>query len=191
MGKSKPETPDPGQLPEAEGEGQPSVEPAPRQKRKRSGAPASAKWDPVQQAHVVPPADAPHVATDETRARVERYVACGLDVSQIAFCLGTDPATVSATYKQEIEHGAFKVNAQVGDALIAAALKGDVNAARFFLGARARWAVATKIEHTGKDGGPIEVEEKRKLVERIVGRMAEMAKPPAPEQGKGRGPRVH
>lgn len=111
---------------------------------------------------------APHVPLKEKREQVERLAACGLDVAQIAYVLETDPLTVKEVYAAEIEHGAARVAASVGAALVDRALAGDTNAARFFLQARAGWVPATKVQHTGKGDGPIEVEEKRGLVEAIL-----------------------
>lgn len=99
--------------------------------------------------------------------------ACGLSAQQIAHVLSTTAGEVKRHYEQELEHGTASVTARVGAALVRQALRGDVTAARFFLQSRARWSVPTAVELTGKDGGPVEVAETRKLVDGIVAMVEE------------------
>jgi hypothetical protein len=111
--------------------------------------------------------------------------ACGLSAVQIGHVLGTSLAEVKRHYERELEHGTASVTARVGAALVRQALRGDVTAARFFLQSRARWSVPTAVEVTGKDGGPVEVAETRRLVDSIVGmvnaqRAADEAQPQPP-----------
>lgn len=109
-----------------------------------------------------------HVPTKRAREQVSGMVACGLNAAEIAHVLGTDEATVRLHYEQEVRHGVAATTAKVGGALLKAAMRGDSNAARFWLQARARWSVPTKVELTGKDGEPIKIEERRKLMDSIV-----------------------
>lgn len=114
-----------------------------------------------------------HAPTDRSRKQVERMAACGLSAQQIAHVLSTTAGEVKRHYEQELEHGTASVTARVGAALVRQALRGDVTAARFFLQSRARWSVPTAVELTGKDGGPVEVAETRKLVDGIVAMVEE------------------
>lgn len=127
---------------------------------------------------VVDAAHAPHVATSRTRGMVERLASYGLSPAQIAFALDTDPATVLSVYQQELEHGESRVTAQVADALVKQAKRGDVNAARFYLQARAGWVPATKVQHTGKV--EVDAKERQELVNAIVALATGSARPPAP-----------
>jgi hypothetical protein len=109
-------------------------------------------------------AQKPHVKTSKTIAQVERMVACGLDYSQIAYVLECSPVQVKADYAQELEHGTSAVVAKVGAALLRQALRGDTNAAQFFLRSRAKWVTPTKIEQDVS----VTVDDKRKLMDDIV-----------------------
>lgn len=123
---------------------------------------------------VVEAQDAPHVPTSETRLLVEGMVACGLDAREIAYVFGTSVGQINMHYSQQIEHGLHITNAKVGAALLKSALKGDSNAQQFWLRSRAKWVTPTRVENTGADGGPIELEigEKKKLMDDIVSLVA-------------------
>jgi hypothetical protein len=126
---------------------------------------------------------APHVPTSKTRHMVEGMAACGLDEVEIAYVLKTDPGTVKMTYVNELKHGLALTNAKVGGSLLKQALKGDVNAAKFWLQARAKWVPAQNIEVTGKNGGPIEMAEKQKVINEILEMVATGEKPPMQAPG--------
>lgn len=97
-----------------------------------------------------------------------KLVACGLSQEEISYVMGCTPLEVSQHYAQEIEHGTAATNALVGAALLKNALKGDTNAQRAWLQFRARWTIPQHVELTGKDGGPIEIAARKKLVSRIL-----------------------
>jgi hypothetical protein len=111
---------------------------------------------------------APHVPTAKTRSQVERLAACGLTPEEIAFGLELPVTVVKSVYAGELAHGLATVTGKVASALVKQALRGDVAAQTFWLRARARWTPAQHVEVTGKGGGPVQVEEKRKLVSAIV-----------------------
>lgn len=108
-----------------------------------------------------------HVKTNGKAVQVERMAACGLDVAEIAYCMGVDAVTLEMHYKDEMTFGTARVTAQVGGAMIKQALKGDTNAGQFILRARRKWVTPTKIEadvtHT--------IEDKRTLMNDIVSMM--------------------
>lgn len=106
----------------------------------------------------------PHLKTSKTILQVERMVACGLDYSQIAYVLECSPVQVQADYKDQIDNGTAATIAKVGAALLRQALRGDTNAAQFFLRSRAKWVTPTKIEQDVS----VTVEDKRKLMDDIV-----------------------
>lgn len=109
-----------------------------------------------------------HVPTKRTREQVCKMIACGLSVVEISFVLGCQEHEVKAHYEQEVLHGLAFVKALVGGSLLKQALRGDVNAARFWLQSQAKWTIPQHVELTGKDGGPIEIENRRKLVARVL-----------------------
>lgn len=106
----------------------------------------------------------PHVKTSKTITQVERMVACGLDVSQIAYVMQISAVELKANYAEQLEYGQAAVIAKVGASLLRSALRGDTNAAQFFLRARAKWVTPTKIEQDVN----MTVEDKRKLMDDIV-----------------------
>ena len=125
-----------------------------------------------------------HVKTNGKAVQVERMAACGLDVSEIAYCMGIDPHTLETFYKDEMTFGTARVTAQVGGAMIKSALKGDTNAGQFILRARRKWVTPTKIEadvtHT--------IEDKRGLMNDIVALMQSNRQPVTIEQGSATTP---
>lgn len=114
-----------------------------------------------------------HVPTDHQRQKVAKAVACGVDDISIAFLVGIDLATLKKHYYQELTHGLAYYVAEVGAANIDAALRGDVRAQQFFLGARARWAPPSKAEIGMRDSDPLELEARAALMNRIL----QMVKP--------------
>lgn len=112
--------------------------------------------------------DAVHVPTKAKREQVCKLVACGLGTEEIGFVLGCMDHEVKANYQQEIEHGMALVTGLVGGAILKQALRGDVQAARFWLQSRAKWTIPQHVELTGKDGGPVQVEARRALIDRVL-----------------------
>lgn len=128
-----------------------------------------------------------HVVTKKTREQVCKLVACGLSVEEISFVLGCTEFDVRSNYEQELLHGTAMVTGLVGASMLKQALRGDVNAARFWLQSRSRWTIPQHVELTGKDGGPIEIENRRKLVARVLelakGVKAQASDEPVPATG--------
>jgi len=121
-----------------------------------------------------------HAPTKKTREQVCKLVACGLSVEEISFVLGCTEHDIRSFYEQELLHGTALVTGLVGAAMLKTALRGDVNAARFWLQSRSRWTIPQHVELTGKDGGPIEIENRRKLVARVL-ELAKGARAHAPD----------
>lgn len=112
--------------------------------------------------------DAIHAPTRATRQQVVKMVGCGLSAQQIAFVLGCMEHEIKDHYQQEMEHGVAAVTALVGGALLKQALRGDVNASRFWLQSRAKWTIPQHVELTGRDGGPVLVEARRATIARVL-----------------------
>jgi hypothetical protein len=102
-----------------------------------------------------------------------KLVALGLSPREIAFVFVCTEHEIRNHYEQELEHGLAEVTGMVGGALVKQAIRGDVNAARFFLQARSRWSTPTKVELTGKDGAAIAVEHRRAIMDRVLGLVKE------------------
>jgi hypothetical protein len=112
--------------------------------------------------------DGVHVPTMATRELVCKLTACGLNPAEIAFSLGCQEHEIKDNYEQELLHGVALVTGRVGGALLKQAERGDVNAARFWLQSRAKWTIPQHVELTGKDGGPVQVEARRQLLQRVL-----------------------
>lgn len=113
---------------------------------------------------------------------VARMVSFGLDEPQIAYCMGIPEGDVRLHYKNELEHGLALVVAKVGNSLIRQARKGNVNAMSLFLKARGRWVEPTKVEVTGKDGGPVEIAVRQQRMATIRQLLQAATERPKPEQ---------
>lgn len=137
---------------------------------------------------VIAPPPGPHVPTRRTRILVAKLVSFGLTEPQIAVAAGIQPLHLRKHYRDELEHGTAIVTAKMGSALVRQGLKGDTNAIALYLKARAHWVVPTKMEVTGKDGGPVEIERRSKLIGSILERMrrleAAKQEPPLTQQQK-------
>lgn len=109
-----------------------------------------------------------HVPTQETRDMVCRMAACGLNDVEVSFALAIPLNEVRRWYTGELSQGLAVITAKVGGALIDAALRGDTNAAAFFLRSRARWTTPTKASADDTANGPSEVAAREKLMQSIL-----------------------
>ena len=105
--------------------------------------------------------------TDEVCQQAEKLAAQGLTIDQIANVLGMGKRTLyekKAEYPQfshAIEAGRSKGIATITNALFKKANEGDVAAQKYYLNNRdnRNWKDKVTTEHTGSDGGPIQVQE--------------------------------
>lgn len=110
-----------------------------------------------------------HVPNDELRLKVLEMVACGMEPEDIAYVFHCTPYEVTLHYKEEIERGPRITTGQVAHGLLENAIKnGDVAAQQFWLKNRAGWMPPQKVELTGKDGGPVAIEERKKTVDSVI-----------------------
>src|SRR4029453_19519916 len=73
------------------------------------------------------------------RRQVEAMAAYGIPEINIAAVLGVDPKTLRKHYRDELDLGETKANAQIAGFLFNAARNGNVTAQIFWLKTRARW----------------------------------------------------
>lgn len=111
----------------------------------------------------------PFVPTDEQRSRVRTLAQTHPEHSnhRIAIQLGISRATLERHFRDDIDLGRAQMISAIGAQMIQRALRGndalgadgnplcpgDLDAQKFILARLGGWS--TKIEHTGKDGGPI------------------------------------
>jgi hypothetical protein len=73
------------------------------------------------------------------RRQVEAMAAYGIPEVEISRVVGIDPKTLRKHYREELDLGETKANAQVAGFLFNAAKNGNVTAQIFWLKTRARW----------------------------------------------------
>lgn len=96
--------------------------------------------------------------TRTQREQVEQLAGYGLPLEQIAGLVGQDgisAETLNKHFAKEILQGRAKANAGVASTLYQKAMSGDTGAMIWWSKTQMRWAETAKIEHTGKNGGPI------------------------------------
>ena len=91
-----------------------------------------------------------HQPDPAQRKQVEAMAAYGIPEVDIARVIGIDPKTLRKCYREELDLGETKANAQVAGFLFGAARNGNVTAQIFWLKTRARWReVPTELKHSG------------------------------------------
>jgi hypothetical protein len=100
-----------------------------------------------------------HNPTEENRKICKTLAAVGIPYEDIATKLEISSDTLVKYYKADLEAGRIDANASIGQTLFQQAKKGNTAAAIFWLKTRARWRETNTVEHTGLNGGPIEVSE--------------------------------
>ena len=86
---------------------------------------------------------------------VEVMAACGINHDAIADAIGVSDETLRKYYPNELRFGADRVTARISNALVDKALSDrpdSVNAAKFYLQARAGWAEKQEQKHSGSIG---------------------------------------
>jgi hypothetical protein len=94
-----------------------------------------------------------HQPDPSQRRQVEAMAAYGIPETDIARTVGIDPKTLRKCYREELDLGTTKANAQVAGFLFTAAKNGNVTAQIFWLKTRARWKEApAEFKHSGAVG---------------------------------------
>ena len=84
------------------------------------------------------------------RRQVEALAAYGLPETDIGRVVGIDPKTLRKHYREELDLGEAKANAQVAGYLFNAAKNGNVTAQIFWLKTRAKWReTPVELKHSG------------------------------------------
>jgi len=91
-----------------------------------------------------------HKPDTAQRRQVEAMAAYGIPEADIARVLPVDPKTLRKHYREELDLGETKANAQVAGYLFNAAKNGNVTAQIFWLKTRARWReTPMELKHSG------------------------------------------
>ena len=125
----------------------------------------------------------PFVPTDADRNMVRTMAAGGMPQELIARCIGKkgiNPETLRAHFREELDTSMALANAEAVGQLQAAIKRGEAWAICFRLKCRAGWKETSKIEHSGAEGGPIELSDvtpRERLARRISSLAARVEAP--------------
>jgi hypothetical protein len=87
------------------------------------------------------------------RRQVEALAAYGIPEADISGVVGIDPKTLRKYYREELDLGEAKANAQVAGFLFNSAKSGNVTAQIFWLKTRAKWReTPLELKHSGSIG---------------------------------------
>jgi hypothetical protein len=91
-----------------------------------------------------------HQPDPALRRQVEAMAAYGIPEADISRVVAIDPKTLRKHYRDELDLGSTKANAQVAGFLFNSARNGNVTAQIFWLKTRARWKEApAELRHSG------------------------------------------
>ena len=91
-----------------------------------------------------------HRPDPSQRRQVEALAAYGIPEADISGVVGIDPKTLRKYYREELDLGEAKANAQVAGFLFNAARNGNVTAQIFWLKTRAKWReTPLELKHSG------------------------------------------
>jgi len=91
-----------------------------------------------------------HRPDPSQRRQVEAMAAYGIPEDNISRVIGVDPKTLRKHYRDELDLGETKANAQVAGFLFNAAKNGNVTAQIFWLKTRAKWRESpVELKHSG------------------------------------------
>src|SRR5882757_3849214 len=94
-----------------------------------------------------------HQPDPSARRQVEALAAYGVPEADISRVVGIDAKTLRKYYRDELDLGVTKANAQVAGFLFNAAKSGNVTAQIFWLKTRARWReTPVELRHSGSVG---------------------------------------
>jgi len=120
-----------------------------------------------------------HRPDPSQRRQVEALAAYGIPEADISGVVGIDPKTLRKHYREELDLGETKANAQVAGFLFNAAKTGNVTAQIFWLKTRAKWReTPVELKHSGsiarKDLSEISDEELMSMIDTLGAGLAPM-----------------
>ncbi len=94
--------------------------------------------------------------TDEQREEIRKLAGLGFNQEQIAIVIGRSVDWMAKYCREDLDVGLNETRAKVGNAIVHAAIEGNMTAAIFYAKTQMGWKETSVTEHTGKDGKPIE-----------------------------------
>jgi hypothetical protein len=96
-----------------------------------------------------------HLPTAESRKQVELMAGRFLPHDDIAAIIGVSDETLRKHYRAELDKGKAMGDLDISDRLHKKAKEGHVAALIFLAKIRMGWSEKVRLEHTGKDGAPL------------------------------------
>lgn len=93
----------------------------------------------------------------------------GFTIRQVCETLKLSAETIAQHYDDEMKHGRTRMMTDVVASLAQRAIAGSDTAAIFLAKARLGWSDRTNIELTGKDGAPIEIQQRTEILNTVSG----------------------
>lgn len=105
----------------------------------------------------------PYVPSDADRQRVRLMAVAGIVQEDIARVIGIPERTMRRHFREELDLALIEANAKVAGNLFMMATgprneKATAQAAIWWTKARMGWRDTTRVEQTGADGGPLQIE---------------------------------
>ena len=97
--------------------------------------------------------------SDADRLFVERAVMAGTTVQNIAAALNIHDDTLRKHYRFEIVTARERLKGEAVRVLMDNLTDGSLDAAKYVLSRVAGWTERQAVEHTGADGGPVQIED--------------------------------
>lgn len=113
--------------------------------------------------------------SDKQRGEVKLLAGFGISHEDIAAYLGVDPKTLRKHFTEELKRGVTEANAKIAQRLFKKAMDGDTTALIWWEKTRSGKTDKIVTEHTGKDGGPIQVDVTKLSDDEIERRIAELS----------------
>lgn len=107
----------------------------------------------------------PHAPTEQTREAVKALVVAGMVHDDIARIIGVSDETLRKHYRDELDTGLERAIGNVSNTLLQKALNGDTASIIFFLKVRGKkYGWSERLELTGADGDPMQVQTIRRVI---------------------------
>ena len=113
--------------------------------------------------------------SDADRLFVERAVMAGTTVQNIAAALNIHDDTLRKHYRFEIVTARERLKGEAVRVLMDNLTDGSLDAAKYVLSRVAGWTERQAIEHTGADGGPVQIEQVQRDADEFASRVLRLA----------------
>lgn len=116
------------------------------------------------------------VPTQAEREDVARFAGLGIPQKQIARLVrdGIHVDTLREHFEVELELGKARANVTVGSTLFEKCLSGDTTALIWWTKTQMGWKDTTKVQLTGEDGGPVQLQQTLDVSKLSTGALAEI-----------------